>query len=80
MPLEGQTMTIEIDKNVPAPTQHYRTLKKYPWPTMEVGDSFLFPSTTSADTAYTVARAQSRDGKKFIVRTTDDGRRCWRVA
>lgn len=70
----------EIDKElfeIP-PTAHER---KYPFVFMEIGQSFFIPCVPEA-----IALMQSRiysaskgTGRKFSVRKTDGGVRCWRV-
>jgi hypothetical protein len=71
---------IKIDKNIPIPDK--RTHKKefkYPWLTMEVGDSFFVANKTSA-TYRVSAKAGNRYGRKFTMRNVKDGVRIWRIA
>ncbi len=57
-----------------------RSIPKYPWDDMEVGDSFLFPKSLGRH-AHTSARNASRDGKLFRAFLVSPGRYgCWRVA
>jgi hypothetical protein len=68
---------VTIDKDVPLPPV---THSKYPWASLNVGDSFLthFKSTNSA--AACKSDAQKRTGFTFIVRLTSEGVRVWRTA
>jgi hypothetical protein len=54
---------------------------KYPWATMKIGDSFLFPDHLKSQSCYNIAKYGGlRNGVKFSVRKTDEGYRCWRIA
>jgi hypothetical protein len=64
-----------VEKNIPLPSRKGNA--KYPWATMEVGDSFLCP--TKPANAHSLANSASKNGKKFTARTTADGCRVWRV-
>ena len=71
---------IKIEKNIPMPAQKRGPPSKYRWADMEVGDSFLFPSTLSLASCRTLAwGASKRLGRKFSVMKTSDGNRCWRI-
>jgi hypothetical protein len=52
---------------------------KYPWPDMEIGDSFQadVPPDTLRASASKWGRAH---GRKFTVRKYGDGSRAWRIA
>lgn len=72
---------IQIDKNVPVPNgatgPHAR---KYPFPEMKPGDSFLFPPETHFGAARSSAcNWGKKTGWRFIVRKIGKGCRCWRV-
>lgn len=68
----------KIEKGIPCP----KTMHKYPFPDMEVGDSFVFNpndagNVNSATTAYT----KKNPGVKFVVRKQSDTQsRVWRVS
>lgn len=69
-----------IDKAIPLPPKIGRQSKMYPFPYMEVGDSFK----TTADeyekasrAAYAYAHAHHC---QFACRKTDEGGRIWRIA
>lgn len=59
---------VTIERGVPLPK--YRRRKTYPWPTMEVGDSFTEPFTESRlrSLRTLAATAGKRYGRYFIVR------------
>lgn len=64
---------IDIDKHIPLPAN-----VKYPWRTMEVGDSFIAPAGFPRSYAYERGRAL---GRKFATSLVDDRRvRVWRTA
>ena len=73
---------MEIEKNVPAPSDNRGGPAKYPFVRMEVGDSVLFPECKgSISKEYRAATSVGRTkGWKFVGRTTDEGFRIWRVA
>lgn len=84
-------MTIEIDKDVPPPIPSNGRPFKYPFPIMEVGDSFTVPLGDKINTKgenMTVYRLRGSairyartHGGKFTVRTDREAgvARCWRV-
>lgn len=65
---------VNIDKDVPMPTQHGSTL--YPWDSMEVGDSFLVIGGKMTGSGTATKRYAP---KVFSQRKTVDGYRVWRV-
>jgi hypothetical protein len=73
---------IVVESKVPLPKIDGRGRHpKYPWATMKVGDSFLFPSNIKQQSCYNIAKYGGlRNGVKFSVRKTDEGYRCWRIA
>ena len=68
---------IAIDKKVPMPPPH-ASKQKYPFETMEVGDSFAVPHSVQLGPA-AHAWAKRHPGVKFSVRKVPEGKRCWRV-
>ena len=74
------TATSSVDRNIPIPPRlNGGGYYKYPWESMEIGDSFL--ATVTLSTMSSVAnRAAKRTGRKFSCRTTKDGIRVWRIA
>lgn len=74
-------MKIEIEKGVPIPHPYSKRTPKYPWRDMEIGDSFIAHGIKSAASLNTPrAAAQTNTGYKFLVSTTPDGVRVWRIA
>lgn len=74
---------ISIEKNVPIPEGSVGQLK-YPFPDMEVGDSFWAP-ITSEKLSNATGHWRDKLGHKYSVRTEKaedgtDGARCWRTA
>lgn len=71
---------IKIDKGVPIPAARWSTGKrKYPFPDMEIGDSFFTES--SQDTVGSSVTIYSRfNNKKFTTRSENGGTRVWRIA
>lgn len=64
---------IVIEKGIPIPN-------KFPFKDMEVGDSFLIPAGVARSTAQTAAIRYGKPlGKRFTIRKTPEGDRCWRV-
>jgi hypothetical protein len=70
-------MNIKIDDNVPMPMTWKN---KYPLMEMEVGQSFVVPAETKIPAFRRVASFHRSDGRRFSVRKTPDGYRCWRIA
>lgn len=73
---------IEIEKGIPLPERKgpYKTKPtKYPYRTMEVGDSFLVPEPPKTFRAQVNNWGRSSNGKKFAYRTTPEGLRVWRI-
>lgn len=77
----------EIDKGVPMPGKRSNDRCRYPFRTMEVGDSFLVPFKMVRGRRidhYAVNEAASRfrrrnPGYSFNWQLTDEGIRVWRV-
>jgi hypothetical protein len=83
-------MTFKIDKNVPMPKISKGRPRIYPFPEMEVGDSFAVPITddlslgnnTNSSPLRSVAAAYARKyGGRFSVQLDRSNKimRCWRV-
>jgi hypothetical protein len=65
---------MKIEKNIPLPI-------KYPFAQMEVGDSFLLPEGMKRNAASVAAMRYGNPlGRRFTIRKTPEGFRCWRVA
>lgn len=71
----------EIEKNIPIPDPNKGRKSKYPFATMQVGDSF-FVSDKKQTVIGSCASAYSKRNPdvKFTVRVAEGGVRCWRVA
>lgn len=68
---------MKIDKDIPMP-QHLSRNVKYPFGTLEIGDSFLVNESRRLVSSAACAFGKNHN-KKFTVRTTPEGMRCWRV-
>jgi hypothetical protein len=69
------------DKNVPIPKRRGGGRKCiYPWRSMEVGDSFHIPNTTTRQFAGRMTYAAKTLGVRFTTRAVDGGVRVWRTA
>lgn len=75
---------ITIDKNIEMPDRPGSgggSYPKYPWKTMDIGDSFLFPAEMKEQSVRSLPyEAGKTHGRKFTVRKTEEGFRCWRIA
>ena len=69
---------ISVDKDVQMPIARARNV--YPYPTMEVGDSFFIRDGKLQIVCNANYRAGKRLGKKFVARREADGVRVWRTA
>lgn len=68
---------MKIEKGVPMPPRGY----DLPFEQMAVGDSFLLPKAVSAGYCRQLINlAQKRLSRKFSLRRTADGYRCWRIS
>jgi hypothetical protein len=73
------TPTITIDESVPF--SEGLVTSKYPFKDLKVGQSFLLPLGGSVGTVRGIASQQHRESdKRFTIRKTPDGYRCWRTA
>jgi len=74
-------MSVTVEKGIPIP--NFRTAPrqgKYPWRTMEVGDSFYVENTTSERFGPQAREAGIRTGRSFTIRKFENGVRVWRTA
>jgi hypothetical protein len=71
---------IQIEDGVAIPKD--RRKEKYPWTTLKIGQSFLFPAELQQNSPYQSAKSASlrHAPKTFIARKTPGGTRCWRIA
>ena len=71
---------LTIDKNVRIPSVSRPGRKpKYPWRTMDVGDSFFVPSKTPCKLSGSMQGAKKRLGRNFTARAVEGGVRVWRT-
>lgn len=68
---------ITIDKGIPGPSGKN---KKYPWDSMEVGDSFFVEGATVSKMAGNITHQKRRLGWRFSQRRQNGGVRVWRLA
>lgn len=69
---------VGIEKNIPVPTHRLRRV--WPLADMEVGDSFQVDPLKVNGLRSSVHHEQRRSGKRFTIRQTPEGIRCWRIA
>jgi len=68
-------INLEVDKTVPLPEGK----KRYPYASMEVGDSFFVDSGKLQVVCNANYRASKRLGMQFIARKEPEGVRVWRT-
>lgn len=71
---------IESDHVIPATMARTPRAGKYPWRTMEIGDSFFSEETNRNRIGSAASKAAKKTGFRFTVRVVDGGIRVWRVA
>lgn len=74
-------MTMKVEKGIPIPHRSGDGTRKYPFDQMEVGDSFLcngFDPGKISSAGYHFG-LKSEPKKKFSIKKTPEGHRCWRV-
>ena len=71
-------LSYKIEKGIPAPDRW--STAKYPFLTMEVGDSFFVSGDQSSKLSAAACQCRRRSGMVFMVRKMDGGVRCWRIA
>jgi len=67
-----------VENNVPVPPKRYARKSKYPFDTMAPNQSVLIPGKTYA-AVIGVLRKHKAEGKRFVVRNSDQGIRVWRI-
>lgn len=77
-------MAFTVESGIPVPARKGGRAggSKYPFATMEIGQSFLVDSETKIGTIRSAVGAftKTHKGYRFAIRQTDDGVRVWRVA
>lgn len=68
---------ISVDSAVPFPENEKF---KYPWASMEIGDSFVFPTRKRGSVASSATKYGQRTGTKFAIRKiSGEESRIWRT-
>jgi len=70
-------MKYQIESGVPMPI-NLRNVK-YPFKTMEIGDSFIIDNVNAQIISKAAYVFGKRNNKKFAVRTNDGTARIWRI-
>lgn len=71
----------EIEKHIPIPQTRRGRKQRYPFATMEPGDSFLVADKELESKVRMSANGYGyRHSKRFVVRLVDEGVRVWRAA
>ena len=65
----------KIDQNIPLPSRR----GKYPWATLEVGDSFFVPGIKTAAFSARPRAQGPLGGRKYTSRNVDGGIHVWRI-
>ncbi|CAB4189905.1 hypothetical protein UFOVP1193_22 [uncultured Caudovirales phage] len=73
-----------VEKNVPLPNINRRDngrKTKYPWDSMEVGDSFHTGTRSPSNTMFNTVKGENQrhPGKAFVSDRDGDGFRVWRI-
>ena len=68
---------IEVEKNIPLPRTE--TAGKYPWHSMEVGESFFVTGDVKRVRNVLCSSFGRFKPKKFSLRKVEGGVRCWRI-
>lgn len=73
-------MSFTIERGIPIPPPRWPTTK-WPYRSMELGDSFFVPVGNAGKNIYNNARAAAQAyGQKISIRKIDGGWRIWRTA
>lgn len=71
---------IDIDKDIPIPQRKTRK-SKYPFPYLEIGESFLMEGSSNGFAQSRIAYIKKTGCPyKFTTRTVEGGVRVWRIA
>lgn len=70
-------MNVKIERGVPLPPA--RNQRLYPYPQLEIGESFFVPSGRQAEIATQAWRWSKKLQRKFVTRTRPGGVRVWRI-
>lgn len=69
----------KIEDNVPAPCAPVGRPAKYPFPALNVGQSFFVPQGDRKTLSVCASRVATKLGRAFAVRQVDGGVRAWRI-
>ena len=69
----------EINKGVPVPPFAVHRNTKYPFRSMEIGDSFFVPDIQHHNMSSVMAYHKKAYGTQFTARQEDNGIRVWRI-
>lgn len=69
---------MKIERGVPLPVA--RNQRRYPYPQLQVGESFFVPAVTQNNIANQAYRWSRKLGRKFETRKRPGGVRVWRTA
>lgn len=70
--------SITVERGVPIPPKQVRFTAKYPWYTMQVGDSFFIPDRADG-TPPAAGSPNPKLGMKITTRRVPGGIRIWRT-
>lgn len=73
-------MTFKVERGIPCPSVEAGMGVRYPFRQMEIGDSFVFPSSLKANVHAAVSRIRAKTSKRFkTLKISETHCRCWRV-
>ena len=78
VPAPSTPAPFTVEKGIPVPPAVSNA--KYPWGTMEIGDSFLVTDRAKFESARLAAYQQRARGRHLVARSTPQGLRIWRTA
>lgn len=83
IPVTNEQNAIKVDRGVPLPDSYRESRAKYPWGSLNLGDSFFIPGG-KVETFYSLTASASRKHKcKYIARKWEEngtaGVRVWRI-
>lgn len=71
---------VKVEKGIPLPPIERGRPVKWPFATMEIGESFFMKGCTKSSVATACNQKGRKFGRKFAMRAGDGGYRVWRVA
>jgi hypothetical protein len=70
---------VQIDKNVPIPGLHIKSVHSEAVGRIDIGDSILFEGDLTTQGVRAMVRCNHSSNKKFAIRTVEGGVRRWRI-